>query len=192
MTEQNNYLGTDDAQGISHEDEVTPEAGSLSGSLFWLFAVFALVILPFAVVPGKRPLGWIQEPWSWPATVLVIALVGGGGIVLDYLRLRRRPDFSMKARHAFDGTARSLAYAAAFLAYIGGVGLIGFTLASVIFMQAVYYMSGLRGAKWSVVGFAVTVAIVLAFRVGLGIWFPLPPLMNLFPNWVSNAVGDYL
>ena len=78
------------------------------------------------------------------------------------------------------------------MAFIGGVGLIGFTLASILFMQILYYMSGLRGAKWSLIGLAVTVAIVLAFRVGLGIWFPLPPIMLLFPDWIGNALGEYL
>lgn len=181
-----------DAKTPQSEDDVTPEAASTAGTLFWIFAAFALILLPFATVAGKRPLGWIQEPWSWPFIVLVFALVGGGGLAFDYLRLRRNPGFSAKANEAFAGTGRSFAYAAAFLAFIGGVWLIGFTLASILFMQALYYMSGLRGAKWSLIGLAVTVAIVLAFRVGLGIWFPLPPIMLLFPDWVGNALGEYL
>ncbi|MBY5868682.1 tripartite tricarboxylate transporter TctB family protein [Rhizobium leguminosarum] len=181
-----------DAETPQFEDDVTPEAASVAGTLLWLFAGLALMLLPFATVAGKRPLGWIQEPWSWPFIVLVVALVGGGGLALDYLRLRRNPGFSAKAKEAFAGMGRSLAYAATFLAFIGGVGLIGFTLASILFMQVLYYMSGLRSAKWSLIGLAVTVAIVLAFRVGLGIWFPLPPIMLLFPDWVGNALGEYL
>lgn len=181
-----------DAETPQFEDDVTPEAASTAGTLFWIFAAFALILLPFETVAGKRPLGWIQEPWSWPLIVLVLALVGGGGLATDYLRLRRIAGFSAKANEAFAGMGRSFAYAAAFLAFIGGVWLIGFTLASILFMQVLYYMSGLRGAKWSLIGLAVTVAIVLAFRVGLGIWFPLPPIMLLFPNWVGNAFGEYL
>jgi hypothetical protein len=180
------------AETPQFEDDVTPEAASTAGSLFCLFAAFALILLPFATVAGKRPLGWIQEPWSWPFVVLVVALVGGGGLAFDYLRLRRNPGFSAKANQAFAGMGRSFTYAAAFLAFMGGVWLIGFTLASILFMQVLYYMSGLRGAKWSLIGLAVTVAIVLAFRVGLGIWFPLPPIMLLFPDWVGNALGEYL
>ncbi|NKM21109.1 hypothetical protein GFM01_25640 [Rhizobium laguerreae] len=181
-----------DAETPQPEDDVTPEAASTAGTLFWIFAAFALILLPFATVAGKRPLGWIQEPWSWPFIVLVFALVGGGGLAFDYLRLRRNPGFSVKANEAFAGMGRSFAYAAAVLAFIGGVWLIGFTLASILFMQALYYMSGLRGAKWSLIGLVVTVAILLAFRVGLGIWFPLPPIMLLFPDWVGNALGEYL
>ncbi|MBY5371057.1 tripartite tricarboxylate transporter TctB family protein [Rhizobium leguminosarum] len=181
-----------DAEAPQFEEDVTPEAASVAGTLLWLFAGLALILLPFATVSGRRPLGWIQEPWSWPFIVLALALVGGGGLVLDYLRLRRDPGFPAKAREAFDGMGRSLTYAAAFLTFIGGVWLIGFTLASILLMQCLYFMSGLRGAKWCLVGFAVTLAIVLAFRVGLGIWFPLPPLMLLFPGWVGNALGEYL
>ncbi len=181
-----------DAETPQFEDEVTPEAASTAGTLFWIFAAFALILLPFATVAGKRPLGWIQEPWSWPFIVLIVALLGGGGLALDCLRLRRNPGFSAKAKEAFAGMGRCLAYAATFLAFIGGVWLIGFTLASILFMQVLYFMSGLRGAKWSLTGLAVTVAIVLAFRVGLGIWFPLPPIMLVFPDWVGNALGEYL
>lgn len=181
-----------DAETPQFDDDVTPEAAAVAGSLFWLFAGFALILLPFATFPGKRPLGWIQEPWSWPFLVLVLALVGGAGLVIDYLKLCRKPTFAAKAKEAFVGMGRSLGYAAAFLAFIGGVWLVGFTLAAILFMQLLYYMSGLRGAKWMLIGFAVAAGIVLAFRVGLGIWFPLPPLMLLFPDWVGNALGEYL
>ncbi|MFM2282489.1 MAG: hypothetical protein RLZZ444_4720 [Pseudomonadota bacterium] len=193
MTANVNHIPTAvDADTQQFEDEVTPEAGSVAGSIFWLFAVLALALLPLATVPGKRQLGWIQEPWSWPFIVLIFALIGGGGLVLEFFALRGRPGFSVKAREAFSGMGRSLQYALAFLAYLGAVTLIGFTLASIIFMQVLYFMSGLRSMKWRLIGLAVTVAIVLAFRIGLGIWFPLPPLMALFPDWVGNTLGEYL
>ena len=181
-----------DADTQQFEDEVTPEAGSVAGSIFWLFALLALALLPLATVPGKRQLGWIQEPWSWPFLVLILALIGGGGLVLQLLALRKEPGFLDKAHEAFAGMWRSLQYALAFLAYIGAVSVIGFTLASVIFMQVLYFMSGLRNPKWRLIGLAVSVGIVLAFRVGLGIWFPLPPVMGMFPDWVGNALGEYL
>jgi hypothetical protein len=193
MAEPVNHIPTAvDADTQQFEDDVTPEAGAFAGSIFWLFALLALVLLPLATVPGKRQLGWIQEPWSWPFIVLVFALIGGGGLVIRFFALRGQPGFSGKTREAFSGMGRSLRYAVAFLVYIGAVTLIGFTLASIIFMQALYFMSGLRSMKWSLIGLGVTAAIVLAFRIGLGIWFPLPPLMALFPDWVGNTLGEYL
>lgn len=181
-----------DADAEVFEDEVIPEAAHLAMALFWAFALVALVVLPLATVPGKRDLGWVQEPWSWPFITLVCGLIGGFGPLRAYMRERRKPGFSQRANLAFEGMGRAILYALGFLLYIGGVSLLGFTIASAIFMQALLYISGLRGARWVMIGFAVVAAIVLAFRVGLGIWFPLPPLMQLFPDWVGNALGEYL
>ncbi|WGV16035.1 tripartite tricarboxylate transporter TctB family protein [Fuscovulum ytuae] len=193
MPDHVNHIATiADADTDAFEDEVIPEASHLAMALFWAFALLALVVLPLATVPGKRDLGWVQEPWSWPFITLVVGLIGGFGPLRAYLRERRRPGFTAKANLAFEGMCRALIYAVGFLIYIGGVSVLGFTIASVIFMQALLYVSGLRGPRWIMIGLAVVAAIVLAFRVGLGIWFPLPPVMQLFPDWVGNSLGEYL
>lgn len=193
MTDHLDHIATiADADAEAFEDEIVPEASHLATALFWAFALLALAVLPFATSPGKRDLGWVQEPWSWPFITLTAGLIGGFGPLRAYLADRRNPGFAAKAGLAFDGMGRALIYAAGFLAYLGGVSVLGFTIASAIFMQALLYISGLRGPRWVVTGLIVVVAIVLAFRVGLGIWFPLPPLMQLFPDWVGNSLGEYL
>lgn len=181
-----------DADSEVFEDEIIPEASHLATAMFWGFAVLALVVLPLATVPGKRDLGWVQEPWSWPFITLLAGLIGGLGPVRAYLAERRKPGFSQKANLAFEGMGRAMVYALMFLLYIGGVSFLGFTIASAIFMQALLYVSGLRGSRWVLIGLAVVAVIVIAFRVGLGIWFPLPPVMLLFPDWVGNSLGEYL
>ncbi|PHP65412.1 hypothetical protein CSC94_18805 [Zhengella mangrovi] len=193
MTDHIDHVPTiADADAEAFEDEIIPEASHLATALFWGFALLALAALPLATSPGKRDLGWVQEPWSWPFVTLLTGLIGGLGPLRAYLRERSNPSFSQKARLAFDGMGRAMIYAGGFLLYIGGVSVVGFTLASLIFMQALLYVSGLRGTRWVLVGLAVVAAIVLAFRVGLGIWFPLPPVMQLFPDWVGNSLGEYL
>ena len=181
-----------DADSEAFEDDVIPEASHLATALFWAFALVALVVLPLATVPRKRDLGWVQEPWSWPFICLATGLIGGFGPLRAYLSERRKPGFSQRANLAFEGTGRAMVYAFGFLLYIGGVSVLGFTIASAVFMQALLFVSGLRGARWVLIGLAVVVVIVLAFRVGLGIWFPLPPVMQLFPDWVGNSLGEYL
>ena len=175
-----------DAETDSFEEEVAPEALNLSATLFWSFALLAVAVLPWAVEKGRRDLGWEQEPWSWPFIALSVGLIGGAVLPLRLLGLRKKAGF------AAAGMGRSLVYAGAFLVYLGGVALLGFTIASLIFMQALYWISGLRGGKWPLIALLVTVAIVLAFRVGLDIWFPTPPFLQLFPGWVAGAIGGYL
>ena len=38
----------------------------------------------------------------------------------------------------------------------------------------------------------VTVAIVIIFRLGIGLWFPLAPVFRLMPAWVGNTLGGIL
>lgn len=181
-----------DAETDSFDDEVSPTALNLAATLFCVFAALALAVLPWAVVQGRRDLGWFQEPWSWPFIALTAALLGGLIQPLRLWSLRKGTDFAAECRAAFDGMGQSMLYAASFLAYLGAVAVLGFTIASLIYMQGLYRMSGLRGGKWSVIALLVTVAIVAAFRVGLGIWFPYPSLLQILPDWVGTTFGDYL
>lgn len=193
MSEHIDHIPTlADAKTDSFEDEVAPAALNLSATLFWAFALVSLAVLPWAVEKGRRDLGWVQEPWSWPFIALSVGLIGGAILPIRLLGLRKMVGFSVSARGAFDGMGRSLIYAGAFLVYLGGVALLGFTIASLIFMQALYWISGLRGGKWPLVALSVTIAIVLAFRVGLDIWFPTPHFLQLFPGWVAGAIGGFL
>lgn len=181
-----------DAETGSFDDEVTPEALNFAASLFWAFSILALAVLPLAVEKGRRDLGWFQEPWSWPFIVLSAGLVGGAVQPWRLWALRKGRDFATNLRGSFDGMGRSLVYSLTFLVYLGGVALLGFTVASVIYMQVLYWISGLRGGKWPLIALLVALGIVAAFRVGLGIWFPYPPLLQILPDWVGNTLGDYL
>ena len=180
------------AEDETFDDEVTPAALNLAATLFWSFAGLALAVLPLAVVEGRRDLGWFQEPWSWPFIVLMAALAGGSVQPLRLWALRRGAGFARDISAAFDGMGRAMVYAASFLVYLGGVSVMGFTIATLIYMQVLYWICGLRGGKWPWIGLLVTLAIVAAFRVGLGIWFPYPPLLQALPGWVGARFGAYL
>lgn len=193
MSEHINHIPTAaDAETDSFEDEVTPEALNLAATVFWGLALAALAVLPLAVEKGRRDLGWFQEPWSWPFIALCVALAGGLIQPVRLWALRKGAGFAANLRGAFDGMGRSMLYAGSFLIYLGAVSALGFTIASLIFMQALYWISGLRGGKWPLIALLVTAVIVLAFRVGLDIWFPTPPLLQLFPDWVAGTFGGYL
>jgi len=193
MTEHVEHVQTiADAEHEYFEDEAAPEAMSLAATIFWGLALLLLALLPWAVVKGKRDLGWFQEPWSWPFIVLVVGLIGGLNQPFRLYALRKGSAFRASALSAFDGMRRSFVYAASFLAFLVMITFFGFTLSALVYMQLLYWLSGLRGGKWPLIGLAVTIAIVLAFRVGLGIWFPPPPILEIFPDWVGTKFGAYL
>ncbi len=182
-----------DAEHEYYEDDaIAPEAEGVGGLVLWLLAFAALILLPWATQLGRRDLGWFQEPWAWPLIVLLVALAGGAILPLRWLAARHAPGFGERSLTAFEGSGRTLVYSGAFLVYLVAVTWLGFTISSILFMQWIYWISGLRGGKWPWIALAVTLAIVLAFRVGLDIWFPLPPVMELFTPWVGNTLGAWL
>ncbi|RWK45389.1 MAG: tripartite tricarboxylate transporter TctB family protein [Mesorhizobium sp.] len=181
-----------DAENPGFEEEIEVTASATSGTILWGFALVALLLLPIATREGRRDLGMFQEPWFWPMTALGFGLIGGAMFPILLVRLSRDPGFGRRVLAAFEGMGKSLQYGAAFLVYLVAVNYLGFTISSILFMQALYLMSGLRGGRWPWVALAVTFAIVLAFRVGLDIWFPVPVFLQFFPASVGNFMGGYL
>lgn len=194
MSKRLNHVPTiADAEHDFYDDgEPTAEAVGVSSLVFWILAFAALVLLPIATHAGRRDLGWFMEPFSWPLIVLSVALIGGAILPFRLIRLRQQPGFSTRVKDAFAGMDRALLYSGMFLIYLVGVSWLGFTLSSVLFMQALYWVSGLRGGYWPWIAFAVTAAIIMAFRVGLDIWFPIPPLLELLPDQFISTFGAYL
>ncbi|RWK43703.1 tripartite tricarboxylate transporter TctB family protein [Mesorhizobium sp.] len=181
-----------EAENPGFEEEVEVTASATSGTILWAFALVALLLLPIATSEGRRDIGMFQEPWFWPMTALCFGLIGGALFPILLVRLSRDPGFGLRVCAAFEGMGKSLQYGAAFLIYLVAVGYLGFTFSSILFMQALYLLSGLRGGRWPWVALAVTFAIVLAFRVGLDIWFPVPVFLQFFPPSVGNSLGGYL
>ncbi|MCB1397186.1 MAG: hypothetical protein KDJ98_14745 [Rhodobacteraceae bacterium] len=181
-----------DPETTSFEDEVPAEATAVAGSLFWAFALLALLVLPLATRTGRRALGWVQEPWSWPFFALTVSLIAGSLFVWHFRQLLKDGALASAFRIAFAGMDRAIFYATGFLIFLGGVAYLGFSLASLIFLQALFFACGLRGGKWPWIALGVGLAIVLAFRIGLGIWFPLAPVMSLLPDWIGSRFGAWL
>jgi hypothetical protein len=187
-----NFKTIADAETGNFDEDIPPIAANLSATVFWVAALCALFLLPVATKSGLRDLGWIQEPWSWPLIVLIVALIGGLIPLIRLLKARGQANFGNDVRFAFSGMKSSLLYGSSFLVYVAGVSWLGFSIASILYMQMLYYLSGLRGWRWRWVALGIALGIILAFRVGLGIWFPLPGIAPYLPDWFSNKLGIFL
>lgn len=174
------------------EEHVEPEAEGLALSLFLCFALLMLFIAPFATRAAPQDKGWFQEPIVWPLVVLGIAVVAGLSPMRRFWSLRHRHGFVSRAMTAFDGMKRALLQAVLFCVYLVGIAATGFSVASLLYLQLLFWLSGLRGGKWPLIALGIGVAIIAVFRVGLGIWFPLPSIMYLLPKEFGNVAGEYL
>ena len=100
--------------------------------------------------------------------------------------------FRRQALWAFGGTGQALEYSFWFCLYLLAVSYLGFAIATLVFLQSIVWRAGLRGTKWVLTAFLITVGIVVVFRLGIGLWFPLAPIFRLLPNWVGNTFGSVL
>lgn len=188
--------GETDAAEDSHDEVVPREAEGLSTTILCTLALVLIALAPIATRPQPPGRAWFLAPANWPLINLGIVLIAGGALVWQFFILWRgaadRKDFWDRAFWSFGGMGRALEYSLWFCLYLWSVGQIGFAISTLIFLQFTVWRSGLRGWKWMLTALLVALAIILVFRVGIGLWFPLAPLFRLMPAWVGNTFGGVL
>lgn len=178
------------------EQVAPPPAEGLAALVFTGVALFLLVLAPVETQPQPADKGWYLAPVNWPVISLLLAVVSGAVLswrfFAEYGTTADKALFRRQAFSAFDGLGRALEYSFWFCLYMAGVSYLGFALATLAFMQLVIWRAGLRGAKWVLTAILITLAIVIIFRLGIGLWFPLAPIFKLLPAWVGNTFGSVL
>jgi hypothetical protein len=176
--------------------EVPPPAEGLAALMLTLVALVLLLLAPVATRLPPAGKGWYLAPVTWPALCLGMAAVAG--IVLGrrlWTGWRTATDpaaFRRQAVWAFGGIGQALEYSLWFCLYLLGVSYLGFAIATIAFLQFVVWRAGLRGRRWAFTALTVAIAIILIFRLGIGLWFPLPPMVQMLPAWVGNTFGAVL
>lgn len=154
-----------------------------------IFAVVALGLLAsigMATRTGSAKAGWWTLPALMPAIALGLLVVANAITLLRAgLELRADPPTAAEKSEAWARIidwVKPLEFLGYFGAYLWAVGWIGYAPASLIFVQWLLFRTGLRTAKWRLAGVGFAVALVLVFRIGLGVWMPAPPLYDLLPD----------
>jgi len=178
-----------------HEEHVPAEAEGMAGVVLFLAAVAFIAIAPFAtrLPPAGKP--WYLAPVNWPILSLGISAIAGAILVWRFVSAWRTsgdPAFRDRALWAFGAFRGALEYSLYFCFYLVGVAWLGFAIATLLFLQLLVWRAGLRGRRWVLTALAVTIAIVIVFRLGIGLWFPLPPLFKLLPAPAANVLVGVL
>lgn len=180
-----------------HVEFVHPEAQGMIAFVFAALACTLLALLPVATRPAPMHKGWWVEPATWPVFTLTITLVAALVQVLPWLRAGlRSPDraeFARRSLWAFGNLRPALEYSAIFLVYLFALEWAGFALSSFVFLQVVVWRAGLRGTAWRLKAALFVVLVVIVFRVGIGLWFPMAPIYEaFFPDWFVRTIAIYL
>jgi hypothetical protein len=180
----------------AREGRAPAPAEGLAASILAFAALALVLIAPFATRAQPPGRAWYLAPVAWPLVCLGLTVIAGGVLVFRFARAwSAAPDrraFRRQALRAFDGTPLAIEHALWFCLYLAAVGQLGFALASFVYLQFVVWRVGLRAWRWAMIAFLVTIGLVLIFRVGIGIWFPLAPVLRLLPDWVGNTLGGVL
>lgn len=178
-------------------DEVVPTpAEGLAALVFTSAALVLLVLAPFATRQQPAGKGWYLAPVNWPAISLGLVIVAGAVLGWRFFSAFRsatdKAGFRRDALWSLGGMGQALEYSLWFCLYLLAVSNLGFAIATLAFLQFVVWRAGLRGSKWVLTAFLITVGIVVIFRLGIGLWFPLAPIFRLLPDWVGNNFGSIL
>lgn len=166
------------------------EAFALSG-IFTLVSFALLALLGAATKSAPAGSGWWTAPATAPALALtVLSAANAITLWIKFSAIQSNPltpnewaKFVARAKQLL----RPLEFLAYFAAYLLSLRFIGYGPATLIFVLGLMVRVRLCSAKWLLTGAVTCAALILIFRVGLGVWMPAPDLYNLLPGSLRSA-----
>jgi len=164
--------------------------------IFAAISVALLVAIGWATKTGSTTAGWWTRPALAPGAALLI-LTGANiaTLIRAMVDLRQNPltaDERLDARAQFIGWLKPIEFLAYFAGYLGLLPHLGYVLATLVFILFLMLRVGLRSRGWLLAGAATALALMLIFRVGLGVWMPAPAFLDLAPEGVRSTLMRWL
>jgi len=145
-----------------------------------LFATFLLLMLTTETrfTPGKQ---LFAQPRFWPGAAVIGMLLFSLGYLCSHFRTR--------SHHT--GTElllwlRSLEYLLWFMAYVYSVPVIGYLLATLVFMLLLVFRLGYRSVKMLSLALVVGLIVVVVFKSGLSVRIPGGAIYEYLPDALRN------
>lgn len=144
--------------------------------VFVLFSSFLLVMLNSETrfTPGKQ---LFAQPRFWPGAAVIGMVLFGLGHMFARFQHRRHDNIS----EVF-WWLRSIEYLCWFMAYVYAVPVLGYLLATILFMMLLTYRLGYRSKKMLLFAMLVGFVVVLVFKAGLSVSIPGGALYEFLPG----------
>lgn len=160
--------------------------------IFAAISLTLLALLPWATRHGQASGGWWTRPALAPGVALgVLAVANVITLWREIAALRADPPGPGEraaARDCFVAWLRPLEFLAYYAVYVWAIQHIGYFPATLLFMLGLLLRVGLRSPGWLLAGALGAVALLLVFRIGLGVWMPAPDLYDLAPASLRSAL----
>ncbi len=174
--------------------KTTPFGEEPSGGRIVLGGIFVTAVVMLAMIGNQtvrgtmgdaaRFGGWWVEPALAPGVALVLT-IAASAIAFRYARPENVDWVSAAQTYG-----RIILIAGSMVATVFLMKILGFALSILAFAGVVAFIGGFRGAKLIAISLCTTLAMVLIFRVGFGIWFPRPALFKWIdlPFWLQGIL----
>ncbi len=164
-----------------------------AGQVIFVVAAVAAVLILIAALPSQtvwsdRARNVASQPRFWPATALIIMLLGFG---VHLLRMKRRRSNALdwiEARRWLE----PLEYLIWFMAYVFAVPVLGFLPMSLLFALALTYRLGYRTRLGLGLAALFAVSMVVLFKGLLGVNIPGAAIYQYLPGALRSFALIYL
>ena len=162
-----------------------PGTGFFYGFMF-IASVGLLLLLPIATTPGPATQGWWTQPAFMPRLSLLAMALSATYLCVQHFRAPRPANANAAENVSVTNELwqwfKPFEFFVYYIGYIWLLGLIGYFLASLLFILVLSWRVGLRSARWLLMGLLFAIALVAMFRWALGVWVPPAELYGLFPK----------
>lgn len=157
-------------------------------------ALILLAFLPWEASWVETRRGWYTQPMFGTALGLIIVALFAAVRVIEALRqnLLQKPNPAEILAEFLSSYRVALFSSTLFFLYINTLSVLGFFLASLIFISTLLWLSRLLNRTWFIASLCTLIAMVLIFRVGVSIWMPDVWLYGLLPDSWSDFANQYL
>ncbi|MFY0676766.1 MAG: hypothetical protein JXR18_05720 [Neptuniibacter sp.] len=192
----NSYKKMPVAPKESAESEVFYGEGNYPFYLLcFFFSAFMLLLMPSEVGSVETEKGWFIQPYIGPVigltTMLIFSVVMLFPVFIKLLKTR--PSFLLEYFVDLISDHRvPIITSFFFFIYINLIDVIGFLPASYLFVCTLLFLSRLITKFWALMALITVLAIILIFRVGIGLWLDDVWLYEFLPTDWADFANRYL
>lgn len=165
-------------------------------SVYW--AILGASLLLLLLLPAQAP--WIDTQRGWftqPAmgSLLGLSVMTVFALVRVVTRYRQWHPGHQLLEELFATISSyrvALLSGVLFFLYINSLALIGFILATVLFVSTLLWLSRLLDRFWFITTLGTVATLVVIFRVGLNLWLPEVWLYEQLPARWADFANQYL
>ncbi|TBW58175.1 tripartite tricarboxylate transporter TctB family protein [Marinobacter halodurans] len=187
-----------EARTTEDSDEVLQERSYGTYRLLFAVSLVFLCLVPTQASWVSTTRGWYTQPMLGSLLGLSIFSLFSLYRVIQSFRVKssestaRNGNIIENAFEALESYRTALVASALFFVYIELLDVIGFMLATTLFVTTLLWMSRLLNRTWLISALLTVAALIFIFRFVLHIWLPDVWLYSLLPNDLADFANQYL